>query len=784
MVVVGLSWSVRGGAQPSVDDVYADAKDVIGELIERDVAENIAPNLGCYSPGGILKYFPETLQAIYERNFGAIKDALRREVVALVANHSFESFRQRRSIPLAEFIPIVAFDPTQKSTCKEKIVAAGGPAPYQEELGRERKRLNGERYFPLDTCSNPMGPPEELELACFFAQSVMASMSGRAVDAQELLSSAAGFTTSIVLASYSPMTKATLRRAVTDEIRARFATGAFLPDGLVAALATTDLQEALQKVQTLFEEAMEKIQKLNEPARQAALPLELGKVLPLEDVFALPSPSLRIRVGALRLWIAPADPPIVTVTDSQGSLGEQKPVPKLLSNLAGLARELPSPGDPPGAAIARALLVQSSEVPRGAVTVSDTDKGVEIKFEPSDKSPANFTGPGLQRLQELHEMARMAAQFDRLLGKTVGDDASKIAIVKGVMGLIQALDNLVAKLKSAAKTDGSGVDLLALLDGVVRDCASAPAVPAGDGVVPVPAKQSPDSAEQPVMVLSLCDVWKQFTALLDPEGTLRPILTAARDRNYRALAINVVSAAFSPLATEQLCCGKSASCAQNVGLYGRLSKSFVSYVLMPRDDGDASLAARAAFKSAAVDVIRSAGQRGGFDRPAAGWWVPTMALRASWNAAYQEEDARATGVRIIPTVDWLSVRVPWSYNSSTFYVAATFSLVDLLAPFAEIVSRQSMATHYDHKTTGFLAGFFQPRISAMIAAPGFSKHTSLSVGGSLRGAVPFDLRRTDDGVKQFKYAHPLEEAGLRDLYETGDRLWRFVEVSAAVQYTP
>jgi hypothetical protein len=85
-------------------DVYSDAKDIITELIERDIAESVASDLACYSPDGLLKYFPNTLQAVFDRNMGAIKTQLERDTVNFVANYAFECFRQKRSIPLAQFL--------------------------------------------------------------------------------------------------------------------------------------------------------------------------------------------------------------------------------------------------------------------------------------------------------------------------------------------------------------------------------------------------------------------------------------------------------------------------------------------------------------------------------------------------------------------------------------------------------------------------------------------------------------------------------------------------------
>ncbi|HKQ71036.1 MAG TPA: hypothetical protein VJT73_16935, partial [Polyangiaceae bacterium] len=428
-------------AQPTVNDVYDDAKDIITELIERDVAESIAPNLACYSPGGLLKYFPATLQAIHERSFGAVKDVLKREAIALAGNYAFESFRQHRAVPLAEFLPTAHFNPLDdEAKCASHIRDVGGPAAYQEELARGRRPLNRGRYLPLDACAAPSGPEAGLELPCLFAEAVIAGATGRKVDAEELLSTAVATAVADVLLRYEvsggaagigiryPSTQPTqgdiapIRRWVTDEVRVRFTTGAFLPEGQLSVFASSDLDKALAFA-------------AKPPSAKDEKPPSLKWIL--DNV----PPSLRIQAGALHLLLAPLDAPEIVVSDTADL--KHRNVPDVMLYLGGLARDSLAalPGESQGATLARALFVQASAVPKGTVTVTTEGSGATMEFSSNATSPAAITGPGLKRLQDLYEMARLAARFQRLLGNATGHDPAKMAVVSGVIGLVQALDS-------------------------------------------------------------------------------------------------------------------------------------------------------------------------------------------------------------------------------------------------------------------------------------------------------------------------------------------------------
>jgi hypothetical protein len=737
----------QASAQALADEVYSDAKDVITELIERDVAESIAPNLACYSQGGLLKYFPKTLQAVYERNFGAMKDVLQHETVDMMGNYAFESFRQHRSIPLREFLPIASFTPSNSDACADHIRDLGGPAAYQAELAEKARRTNGGFYLPLDRCDTASGPPAALEVSCYVAQGAIAATNGDGSNAADLLSDALGGTTALLLAQImSPDTKPDklqelpgyvgLRRLVVNELQARITLGAFPANGALATFASGDLGKVL----------------------------DLAK-LPLDQICESKSTSLRVRAGAWRMLFAPTE---------AVSVVKGKPTDRVVPLLPMLGDFNPNVANAPAnegpvVAIARAVLAHVARVPAGTVTATIENGAVVLDFDPSSKLPVAFTGPGLERLALLSDMARTSAQYEGLLQQLAPakDLAISEAVVRGVVGLVQAGEQMWGNVHGLAKGTGEKFEPLTLLDGIARACSAPTTVPVVAGT--------------PAMQLTPCAVWKQAIGLLDPQGVLRPILTAARQKDYRALAVAAVSAIFSDASTEEMCCGQDdiSMCLNTTKLYGRLAKTVVSYVLMSRDDEDASIAARAAFKSAAVDVIRDLGKRGGVERKpslssfAASIVTPTGTLRASWSGSYQNEDSRHTGVRFVPTIDMLTFRFGLTHPESQVYFGAAVSLLDVLAPVAELVSRRADVT-YEHQPL-FLATFIQPRLSGVLAIPELSKHTVLTLGASMRGAAAL---RIDD--KTYGYETVLNKVSYSDL----DHFGQLFEVSAGVQYIP
>ncbi|HYQ14392.1 MAG TPA: hypothetical protein VEQ58_01500, partial [Polyangiaceae bacterium] len=586
----------RARAQDLAGDVYADAKDIITELIERDLAESLSADMGCYSPKGLLKYFPNTLQSVYERNFGAVKDQLRTETIRFATNYAFECFRQSRTIPLDQFLPIVDFDPhnADTETCRKDTEAAGGPANYQAALAQQAA-VRGEPYYPIDRCdptrqkkqaAGATPEPRVVNALCPFVTALDSAAGGKAKDPLTLAANAAAASafanwTYYVLA-HAPQGAAAagppkledvvtglekMRGSVTEELVKRTSTGSFADDGLLIGFGAQGLNDQFELLANF------------------------------EEVFALKASESTI-AGAL-VFLLRSQAPRFTVNGTENS------------DLAALVRQpwfaslASDAGDAPGVTLARALLVSAGVVAHGVVKVSSSKAGVDFIWESGATSPPTFVGLGLGRLVEIQSMARHAAELERFVTAALGskvDPAVAEVIVRATIGLVQFIDDTRAALKAIPRAADGSIDLVAVLDAIL-----------------IPDKQTgfcppPDPSEKdPKLQLSLCGILRQAAATADSENILRPILSAALNRDYRRLAVVATDAVFSRASIETICCGKPDSCTLAAELYGRLARSIVSYVLMPRGDEDQSIAARAAFKSAAIDVLREVGKRGGVE---------------------------------------------------------------------------------------------------------------------------------------------------------------------------
>lgn len=224
------------------------------------------------------------------------------------------------------------------------------------------------------------------------------------------------------------------------------------------------------------------------------------------------------------------------------------------------------------------------------------------------------------------------------------------------------------------------------------------------------------------------------------------------------------------------------TCTQEVTVtrYGRFIASLASYVLEERETGTTSDPTRAAFRSAAFDLLRTDGPKTGFDRSF--WYgviVPQPALRLSYSPGYINE-ATDNGFRYVATVDWLTFRKQIRYDQS-IYAAASLSLVDLLAPFAEAALRQQAPS--PNNSMRLWLTVVNPRAELALGFPGLSKHLALVGAFSYRGAAGF---RDPDSDTKFTYYTWFGSDDRPSDFENkpGAFYTQFIETSLGIRYSP
>lgn len=237
----------------------------------------------------------------------------------------------------------------------------------------------------------------------------------------------------------------------------------------------------------------------------------------------------------------------------------------------------------------------------------------------------------------------------------------------------------------------------------------------------------------------VCRTYRSTQAVLTQGRALWQVLRAAGQGDTHEAVHLAVSAMFHQ--------GPSPDPKNEI--YRRFAESIALYVIDSAGGNAPNANTRGAFKSAALDVIRSVSGPSGFSRMFyTPLYIPSFALRASWNPAYVNHDD--SSFRYMASVNVLGIRPLIRYTNLT-YVALDISLLDLVAPLSELALRDNRNADYDHK--GRVAfNLISPRVDLLLGIPALSQHLAVGIGGSLRMVAPVrQSREVIDGVTFARY---------------------------------
>ena len=144
-------------AQPRAEDVYADVKEIIEDLMVKEVSESVIVQVACYSPKGLVRYYPRTLQMIWERNFGVVRDVMLDEAIELLGNYTYVSLLEGRPVKLSDFLPASTDGCDDIEALRAELKELGGPERFFAQLQRREKWSCP--TLPLDGCHGK--PPKE-----------------------------------------------------------------------------------------------------------------------------------------------------------------------------------------------------------------------------------------------------------------------------------------------------------------------------------------------------------------------------------------------------------------------------------------------------------------------------------------------------------------------------------------------------------------------------------------------------------------------------------------------
>lgn len=271
-----------------------------------------------------------------------------------------------------------------------------------------------------------------------------------------------------------------------------------------------------------------------------------------------------------------------------------------------------------------------------------------------------------------------------------------------------------------------------------------------------------------------CDQVRRQSTLLTTGQRLWPIVRLASRGDAQEVAHLAIQSLFSGVADEEKCpagtSGEVARC-KRVALYRRFAGAVVIYALDAADEKSPSAATRAAFRSAAVDVVHEISQGGGFDRRYVECvFLPDLAVRFSWNAAYVNDSTGS--FRTVASLNWLNFRL-WARRRELSYFAGQISLVDGLAPLSELAARRTPDIEYEG-TSKLVANLVAPRFDLLFGVPALSRHLVVAAGISYRPVVPIEVGTTPTGQRLYRYEL---------LWDTPEGSWpRFVEFGFALKY--
>lgn len=263
----------------------------------------------------------------------------------------------------------------------------------------------------------------------------------------------------------------------------------------------------------------------------------------------------------------------------------------------------------------------------------------------------------------------------------------------------------------------------------------------------------------------LCSALAKMHAEIGRAAQYWPLINAAAHADYRQIAHQMIALLFRDVGEKECDAGNAdykneydAACKYVV--YRRFADSLVTYFLDVATDGAPAEGSRAAFRNAAVDVLRDVAALGGMDRgPSAGrvLFMPDLELRAGYSPAFGMSEF--SEVRTVAAARFVTVRPILRYTTH-HYLAIHLSIIDLLAPFAEISKRPTTGIKYNSK--GLAWNLISPSLEIAYGMPQLSKHLVVGIGATYRLVVP-KLTRADDGTGSVVY----EASHRDDFYELG-----------------
>lgn len=355
-------------------------------------------------------------------------------------------------------------------------------------------------------------------------------------------------------------------------------------------------------------------------------------------------------------------------------------------------------------------------------------------------APANL----LRSLAE--EIAPLTATYDKLSDRDVQIALATQKALESLIALEQPFRRLLAEWRAVASGDAR-LDVASFVDRIL----------ATRGALYALCKQAAS--------IGVCREIGGVAQVLAPGRVMWPLLQATSRGDVRTVAQAVLGSIFS--AKQEDGCEDASTDECQRAVFPRFAMALSLYVIDTVDGGTTAEAARAAFRAAAVDVIRSVRPLG-YTRS----WVhniphPDFALRFSWNGGHVSD--KGSSFRYVASMPFIVFRPPLWYSERA-YAAVHLSIFDPLAPLSELALRPNNVDFRDDAEVAW--NLISPRLDVVVGMPSLSSHLTLGIGASLRLAVPYDIT-PGEVTRSYTY---------RPLWDDGASLSRSIELGFAIKY--
>lgn len=159
------SYSPAAHAEDLSQTVYQDVKSVIQELMVDEVAKTTIPNAACQAPI-LLRYYPNSMQQLFDRQLGSLKGQLRTESASLLGSFVYKSLKVG-SLDLVKFLRDESPSLTVTlDACPQRVRDDGGPKYFtdvssKDDLVSDLVAQCGSNYPAEDTIPCELGMAAE-----------------------------------------------------------------------------------------------------------------------------------------------------------------------------------------------------------------------------------------------------------------------------------------------------------------------------------------------------------------------------------------------------------------------------------------------------------------------------------------------------------------------------------------------------------------------------------------------------------------------------------------------